>query len=508
MQANALVAKEMKSYKVVIFIFSVITMLAALCAFFPAQGVTIGPMNLEFPTLEKALGGGKTVVEEEPVESPEEILARRLSELRAAEETEYVDFMTNSPTRIFFPDGDVTIFDSFFDALDSASVRSTRIVHYGDSQLEEDRITNNVREQMQERFGGSGVGLMPLIQPYTTLTLKQLRTSSANRSIVYGAKEFSVPSGRYGPMGQAARLVGSLGITYAPNTRLAEGYRGRRYDKITILTDTVRAPLTITSGALTATLDTISRPMRRYVLDVPDSTENITFHLSGTADVYGVMLDGATGVSVDNVAMRGCSGTIFTRIDAGQLKDFYDNENVSLIILQYGGNAVPYMRVGKALTEFGEKIYKQIRYVREQAPDAAILFIGPSDMSTNVNGSMRTYPALPAIIDTLRANANRAGAAYWDLYEVMGGQNSMVEWSRSGYAGKDYIHFTHKGADEVGNLLAQSLFLYYDYYKWRNKSLLEQLTPEVVEMLMNREDSVAEAEQAVDTTAAPEPPTE
>ena len=60
----------------------------------------------------------------------------------------------------------------------------------------------------------------------------------------------------------------------------------------------------------------------------------------------------------------------------------------------------------------------------------------------------------------------------------------MTEWVRTGYAGRDYIHFTHKGADEVGNLLAKSLLLYYDYYKWRNKPLGEQLTPEMVSRLM------------------------
>lgn len=480
----------MKSSRVVLFIFSVIFMLGILCAVFPAEGVNMGEASLRFPTLEQALSGGKDAqlaADAEDVESPEEILARRLAELRAAEESQYVEFASNSPIRIFFPDDNLDIFNSFFDALDSAMVRPTRIVHYGDSQLEEDRITNNVREQLQERFGGSGVGLVPLVQTYTTLTLKQRRSCSASRSIVYGTKEFTVPAGRYGPMGQAARLASAMDVTYSPNSRLPEGYRGRYYDKITILTDTARTPLKISCGSNPATMDSVSRPIRRYVIDVPDTTDNITFRLSGVADVYGVMLDGAAGVSLDNVAMRGCSGTIFTRIDAGQLSDYYKTQNVSLIILQYGGNAVPYMRPGKALDTFAEKIYNQISYVRAQAPEAAILFIGPSDMSTNVGGGMKTYSALPTIIDSLRSAANRAGAAYWDLYTVMGGQNSMVEWVKTGYAGKDYIHFTHKGADEVGNLLAKSLFLYYDYYKWRSKPLDRQLTPDVVHRLMEKE---------------------
>jgi len=495
----------MKSYKVVIFIFSVILLLGVLCAFFPAEGVTIGQMTLNFPTLEQALDGGKSAAakEEEPGETPEEILARRLSELRAVEESQFVEFSKNSPTRIVFPDDDVTLFDSFFQSLDSAEVYPMRIVHYGDSQLEEDRITNNVREQFQERFGGSGVGMVQLYQQYgLTLTLRQARSTNPLRTSVYGAKEYSVPSSHYGPMGQACRLNGSMTVSFSPHQRLADDYRGRRYDKITILTDTLRAPITVTAGDATATIDTVKGAMRHYVLDVPDSTTSVTVRLSGNADVYGMMLDGNNGVSVDNVAMRGCSGTIFTKIAADDLADFYNRDNVKLIIMQYGGNVVPYMRPGKSLDVYGERIYEQIRYVQQQAPDAVILFIGPSDMSTNVNGSMKTYPSLTAIIDTLRSAALRAGAAYWDIYEVMGGQNSMVRWVNDGYAGHDYVHFTRKGADEVGNLLAQSLFLYYDYYKWRNKTLEQQLTPDVVEQLLSAEADSLEAAAHVDSLIA------
>ena len=477
----------MKSSKVVLFIFAVLLMLGALCAVFPASGVSFAGTTLSFPTLEQALRGGKSGVAAEDtvhVETPEEILARRLAELRAAEESRYEDFARNSSIRIFFPDNDLSLFDRFFDSLDSAMVHPVRIVHYGDSQLEEDRITNNVREQLQSRFGGGGVGLVPLIQTYTTLTLRQKRSGSAPRSIVYGTKDFSVPGGRYGPMGQVARLSGNMDISYTPNPRIPENHHSRHYNRVTILTDTAHAPLKIYCPKGTVTMDSLSRPMRRYFIELPDTSESVGFRLNGNADVYGVMLDAERGVSLDNVAMRGCSGTIFNRINAGQLADYYKTQNVSLIILQYGGNAVPYMKVGKALDTFAQKIHDQILYVRRQAPDAAVLFIGPSDMSTSVGGVMKTYPALPAIIDFLRSAANRAGAAYWDLYTVMGGQNSMTEWVRTGYAGRDYIHFTHKGADEVGNLLAKSLLLYYDYYKWRNKPLGEQLTPEMVSRLM------------------------
>ena len=55
------------------------------------------------------------------------------------------------------------------------------------------------------------------------------------------------------------------------------------------------------------------------------------------------------------------------------------------------------------------------------------------------------------------------GAAYWDLYAVMGGKNSMSQWVRHGYAGPDYVLFTPAGAKIVGETLSRSLLTCHDF---------------------------------------------
>ena len=45
----------MKAYKVTLFIFSVIAVLALLCVVFPADGVKAGNLTLRFPTLTEVL---------------------------------------------------------------------------------------------------------------------------------------------------------------------------------------------------------------------------------------------------------------------------------------------------------------------------------------------------------------------------------------------------------------------------------------------------------------------
>ncbi|MCR5409118.1 MAG: hypothetical protein K6E61_08460, partial [Bacteroidales bacterium] len=61
-------------------------------------------------------------------------------------------------------------------------------------------------------------------------------------------------------------------------------------------------------------------------------------------------------------------------------------------------------------------------------------------------------------------------AAYWDLFRMMGGENSMVQWVKHQppYAGADYTHFTPAGAQKVGEALSRSFLTYYDYYLLRN----------------------------------------
>ena len=60
---------------------------------------------------------------------------------------------------------------NFFKKLKVCNDTLTRIVWYGDSQVEGDFFTSTFRNQMQDRFGGSGIGFMP-VQMYFNSTQK------------------------------------------------------------------------------------------------------------------------------------------------------------------------------------------------------------------------------------------------------------------------------------------------------------------------------------------------
>ena len=182
------------------------------------------------------------------------------------------------------------------------------------------------------------------------------------------------------------------------------------------------------------------------------------------------MLDGGSGVSLDNIAMRGSSGTHFTTLENGTLAPYFSTHRVSLILLEYGGNSVPYFKSDKSISNYKNQMKSQIAYLKRLSPQSRIIYVGPADMSTgSENGSMHTYPRLPQLIDSLRDAALESGAAFWDMYRVMGGRGSMVKWvnARPQLAGEDYIHFTPLGARRMGRLLGEMLDYYYRYYRFR-----------------------------------------
>ena len=69
--------------------------------------------------------------------------------------------------------------------------------------------------------------------------------------------------------------------------------------------------------------------------------------------------------------------------------------------------------------------------MRKLRPNAQILVIGPSDMSTKIDGLYQSYPLLEYYIEKIKEAVKTENAAYWDIYKAMGGENSMVAWVKN-----------------------------------------------------------------------------
>ena len=446
----------MKRIQVLTFIFAVILVLGGICYVFPKDGLTL---TLRFSTLDEILG--KEEEEDKPEVSVEEILAmsEKTAEI-AAEKDSLLKFFNTSPTRFYLPDNDLRFFDTLFAQLEDTDNSRIRILHYGDSQLEEDRMTFVIRDTLQKIFGGDGQGMMPARSHYT-FSMAGSASGNLTRYMIF-APDKRCGGNKYGPFGDFVRLYGSARLNFRQTNR--PDFRRRLFNQVTVVAgNTGEKGLSVTVGDSTIHFPA-GELLVRAVFDMPDSSDRVSLSLSGNADIYGVLMDTKHGVAMDNIPMRGCSGTNFTAMNDEQMRRFNEEENVRMIFLQYGGNSVPVIKNLSHVSNYCAAMRKQINHMQSLAPKAKIVFIGPSDMGR------RTHSMIPHLVDSLISTANSCGAAYWDIYGAMGGKHSMASWVKSGLAASDHIHFSTRGSRLMASRLAESFRLYYDYYLWRKEN--------------------------------------
>lgn len=339
-----------------------------------------------------------------------------------------------------------------------------RVLHYGDSQIETDRISRYIRNELQKRFGGVGPGLLPPVEVVPTGAINQYADRNWRRHTIYGKPDTTIKHSRYAPLGTFASYDSTLAeLRFAPS-KMAYG-RASSYELVSLYY------ANYTRDAMLEVM--VEDTLYSQHLLVADSTQKtLTWELShqagevrfvfngGPVECYAIGFDGYSGVQVDNIPMRGSSGTIFRKIERQQLRQRLSEHEVGLVLLQYGGNSVPYIKDSIAAENYGRWMQSQIRLLKEELPEAAFILIGPSDMAYKEKDAFVTYPYLEKVRDELQRAAFETGCGYWDIYEVMGGRNSMAAWVANDppLAGADYIHFTPKGARRVAELFMKALF--------------------------------------------------
>lgn len=499
----------MTPLKTFLSILSLFVVLGLMAWLYPASGITIADTTFRFPALTdifekkdpaKADENTDVAVETDPQKAIEEMMAATQAK-EFAEFSDslkfYEDFFKEGRTRFDLPGDDPTWFDRFFLHLELARIDSNvvHIMHYGDSQLEEDRISATIREDLQKEFGGGGPGMLPAVLNIPSQSTSVWNNGDLTRFLLFGPEEDRADHNRYGPLAQVSKLEGSavIGIKKRENKKDDFAHVGG-YSNIKVLASkrgslkvrlAYEATIVENEGTdkekrkkkfvdAPAPSDEKFEKLRVFSWKLPDTTSSAKIYLGGNAEIYAISVDGPYGVAVDNIAMRGSSGTVFTRMDQQLLAESYKVMNARLIIMEYGGNLVP--SLNKNNVEYTKKlIAKQIQAVQKANPDADIVFIGPADMAKQIDGKIRSYPGLELTIQTLREVALENGVAYWDMFRVMGGAGSMHKWVKQSppLAGADYIHFSRKGAAYMGELFCNALRMHYDYFKFRDKHKID-----------------------------------
>jgi lysophospholipase L1-like esterase len=351
----------------------------------------------------------------------------------------------------------------FFEALSGLgkTKKKVRIAYFGDSMIEGDLITQDFRSLLQDKFGGEGVGFMPVTSIVAGFRQSIIHSFSLNW------KDYTLLDAV-----PAEHGLGITGHTFVPYFSNGGGdslasdnaswvkfsavsrkhlnhfgsvhmFYGRSPGKNSIaLRGTKSMPLD--GDAMVNELTVSPTPMQGFTA---------TFNCHSALNVYGFSMESDSGIVLDNFSFRGNSGMPLTKMPFSVLSGLNKYLQYDLIVLQYGVNVV-----NQKVKDFGwyEKgMTEVVRHLQNCFPQASILIISAGDKSTRIEGEYITDPSVPVVIEAQRKVAQKTNTAFWNFYEAMGGEGSMVKWVKGDtvYANSDYTHFNFRGANRVGGLL-------------------------------------------------------
>jgi len=178
--------------------------------------------------------------------------------------------------------------------------------------------------------------------------------------------------------------------------------------------------------------------------------------IASAFNLYGISLDNDDpGVIYTSVGVNGASTKSYLRCDLfpQQLKAIKPD----LVIFCIGINDA-------YDPNFCENCYennydKIVKWIQKVNPNCEFLFVTNNDSYYKKRyPNKRVYGAR----DTMIRLANKHNSGMWDMFEVMGGLGSCVNWIKAGYAKKDKVHLTKDGYILIGDLMFSSIMKEYN----------------------------------------------
>lgn len=471
-------------------------LLLVVMIIFPVDGIKVGSFKLEFPAAAKFFSYEQKDNAAE-LKDLNELFDSTvvLSEIDSTIIKHKLDSLHNYRKTIQITDKAKPALHRFFDALDNAQNKKVRIMHYGDSQIEADRITSVFRNELQNQFGGNGVGIFSVIDVAPKMSVNISYSENWKRYAGFGQKDTSIKHNKYGALISFCRYAPMPTNNIIPDSvyhsawiklkkpRASYG-RTKSHNQLNIfLTNSITSVnykieadgVVLAEGKITA--NTPFQVLKANFSTTPEEI-TITFEGKDSPNILALSLEGNTGVVADNIPLRGSSGTVFSQLDQTLMSNMYAHLNPDLIILEFGGNVMPYIKDEKQAIEYGNWFKSQINNLKKHNPNAAFMVIGPGDMSIKEGTEFVTYSNLEFVRDALKDASLSTGCMFWDMYEVMGGKNSMPKWvnAEPSLAASDYIHFSPLGAKKIGEEFYDNLIKMYNKYK--GKSTKQETLPD------------------------------
>jgi hypothetical protein len=355
--------------------------------------------------------------------------------------------------------------DRFFERLSAAEAGEggpLRVVHYGDSLIASDHITDMIRLRLQQRFGSAGRGFL-LVDRLSRFAGRRVRTGKASLGW-----ELDVITARNPP----DRFFGYSGASF---TAIKDGEHSdfevgaNRHVEVFYFQYPRGGVMEIyADDALLKTVTTAGEERRCEVVAVtlPPGTKNLRVVAKKRGlRVFGVALEAEVpGIVYESIGLPGATSKVWMFPDPENFSRQLTLRSPALLVTMLGGNDG--LMLSKKRTTL-EDIEKHTRgfldRIRKAVPEADCLVTSPMDAArVKVGGSMESKPEVEQIIAMQKRVAAEKGCAFWDMWSSMGGSGSLERWHKAGMINPDMIHPKGYGGDLLGELMVEAVMGAYD----------------------------------------------
>ncbi len=337
-----------------------------------------------------------------------------------------------------------------------------RIMFYGDSQLEGDRMTSLMRSRLCGTIGGTGIGLFSPVMPVMYTRSFVIKSSSDWKRYTWlDYRHGRITGNEFGPMLSVCRFIDPgkreskrVKAWVRVTTVSGADSSASRYENLRILYgklyDTVSVRVFSGSEEVSSDIMTPSEDVAEYRCAL-NGQSNVLVEFEGyvSPDIYAMSIESNGGVVVDNIPLRGSAGLEFIMTDENALRESMRLLKPDLIILQYGLNVV--RNVKSDYSYYEEGLVRQIEYLKKVSGQTPILLVSLTDMADTKGDSIRYFSNIPAIRDAQKRAAARTDVMFWDAWAAMGGRGSVIRWAAKtpSLMRSDMTHLSNAGTDTL-----------------------------------------------------------
>ena len=338
---------------------------------------------------------------------------------------------------------------------DADSSRTVRIAFLGDSFIEGDILTCNLREHLQSDFGGGGVGFVPCQLPFKIYR----RTASVSSSL---CKSYGILKVKSAPESLKDKFLATGYLSTAGKGAVMEWKCGDNFShlkdndlcRIVFLSQGDSRLEVVLDGGEHFTYDVQgSESLRQIVLNRHAVTVELKV-LAGSIVVYGAGFESSSGVLVDNLSVRSNNGGALFNVSAPLNRQFASMMDYDIVVLQYGLNIM--LPDKQNYSKYQKQLEDMIEYARAIFPESLIVVMGVTDRGIlregeNEYSSIRSADALTR---HQKAAAENKGVLFWNSWSEMNELGGLPVFAERGWIATDQTHFTYAG----GSVLAGRMY--------------------------------------------------